>query len=97
MIPLFGPSFISEDPELMNFLTAPEDRAVHNPFARNPLPNGWPKSGHEIWIAQGQLHKRSWTDGTEQLTESFPLPTLVSELEDGRRNYQRVSNVNAFL
>jgi hypothetical protein len=70
---------------------------VHNPLARNTLPNGWLKSGHEIWIEQGQLHKRSWTDGTEQLTESFPLPTLVSELEDGRRNYQRVSNLNAFL
>lgn len=69
---------------------------VHNPFARNPLPNGWLKSGHELWIEGGELHKRIWRDGAEQLTESFPLPTLVSELEDGRCDYQRVSNVNAF-
>jgi len=69
---------------------------VHNPFARNPLPNGWIKSGHEIWIEQGQLHKRIWKNGSEYLKESFPLPTLVSKREDGTRDYQRLSNVNAF-
>lgn len=70
---------------------------VHNPFARNPLSNGWLKSGHEIWIEQGQLHKRIWKNGSEHLKESLPLPTFVRESEDGRRDYQRVSNVNAFL
>lgn len=70
---------------------------VHNPLAtRNPLPNGWLKSGHEIWIEQGQLRKRFWKDGSEQLNESLPLPTLFSKSEDGRNNYQRVSSVNAF-
>ena len=73
-----------------NFIVA------HNPFARNPLPNGWLKSGHEIWIEQGQLHKRIWKNGSEHLKECFPLPTLVSMSGDGRRNYQRVSNVSAF-
>ena len=76
MTALFGPSFTSEDSELMNFLTTPDHSAfleglwerfvVHNPFARNPLPNGWLKSGHEIWIGQGQttqanLEKRKCT------------------------------------
>lgn len=70
---------------------------VHNPFALNRLPNGWLKSGHEIWIEHGQLQKRIWKNGSEHLKESFPLPTLVSKSEDGRRDYQRVSKVNAFL
>ena len=69
---------------------------AHNPLARNPLPNGWLKSGHEIWIEEGQLHKQIWKNGSEHLKESFSLPTLVSKREDGGRNYQRVSNVNAF-
>jgi hypothetical protein len=72
-----------------NFIVA------HNPFARNPLPNGWLKSGHEIWIEQGQLHKRIWKNGNEHLVERFALPTLVTVRDDGRRDYQRVSNASA--
>lgn len=47
---------------------------IHNPLARNPLPRKWLRSGHEIWIEQGQLHKLIWQDGNEQALESFQLP-----------------------
>jgi hypothetical protein len=47
---------------------------VHNPLAINPLPKLWLKSGHEIWIEQGELLKRVWRDGTEHQIERFPLP-----------------------
>ncbi|HMG73661.1 MAG TPA: hypothetical protein VK582_09175 [Pyrinomonadaceae bacterium] len=47
---------------------------IHNPLARNPLPRKWLKSGHEIWIDQGQLHKQTWQSGIEHTLESFPLP-----------------------
>lgn len=57
------PSSLSEDFAL-----------VHNPFATNQLPNGWLKSGHEIWIEQGQLHKRFWRDREVHSCEPFPLP-----------------------
>ena len=67
---------------------------VHNPLARNRLPNGWLKSGHEIWIEQGQLHKRIWENGNEGRLETFPLPTLARVREDGRPDYHRVSSVN---
>lgn len=68
---------------------------VHNPLAKNWLRYGWLKSGHEIWIEEGQLHKRIWKNGKEHLIERFALPTLVTEREDGRRDYQRVSNAKA--
>jgi hypothetical protein len=47
---------------------------VHNPLAKNPLPKKWLKSGYEIWIARGQLHKCTWRNGNEQSVKSFPLP-----------------------
>jgi hypothetical protein len=47
---------------------------VHNPLAENPLPKLWLNNGHELWIEQGELHKRIWKDGGEHLIESFPLP-----------------------
>jgi|GEM_PF-4838524 len=47
---------------------------IHNPLARNPLPRKWLKSGHEIWIEQGQLHKQIWQNGVEHALETFPLP-----------------------
>lgn len=47
---------------------------VHNPLARNRLPKKWLKTGQEIWIERGQLHKRIWKNGNEHSQESFPLP-----------------------
>jgi len=47
---------------------------IHNPLARNPLPRKWLKSGHEIWIEQGQLHKQIWENGIEHALETFQLP-----------------------
>jgi len=47
---------------------------IRNPLAKNRLPQIWLKSGHEIWIEGGQLHKRIWRNGNEHLVESFPLP-----------------------
>ena len=47
---------------------------IHNPLARNPLPRKWLRSGHEIWIEQGQLRKLIWQNGNEQALESFQLP-----------------------
>lgn len=76
-------------PLSQNFILA------HNPLARNPLPNGWLKSGHEIWIEQDELHKRIWKNGSEHFIERFALPTLVTVRGDGRRDYQRVSNAIA--
>jgi hypothetical protein len=54
---------------------------IHNPLARNPLPRKWLKSGHEIWIEHGQLHKQIWQDGIEHALETFQLPyTLPPEI-----------------
>ena len=51
---------------------------IHNPLALNPLPKNWLKSGHEIWIEAGQLHKLIWRNGTEHALESFHLPYDLS-------------------
>ena len=122
MTALFGPSFTSEDSELMNFLTAPEHRAflegLWEKFRRNlksaeetefrdleaqPHPRIW-----EMYLAialseQGFTLSEKLREGPDiklsdppVLKECFPLPTLVSKSGDGRRNYQRVSNVSAF-
>jgi hypothetical protein len=47
---------------------------VHNPLARNKLPKAWLKSGHEIWIEDGHLHKVIWKNKLEHSLEKFPLP-----------------------
>lgn len=47
---------------------------VHNPFARNRLPNEWLRSGHELWIENGHLHKKVCKDGDEAYRETLPLP-----------------------
>jgi hypothetical protein len=42
------------------------------------FPKNWLKSGHEIWIEAGQLHKLIWRNGIEHTLESFHLPYDLS-------------------
>ena len=92
MTALFGPSFTSEDSELMNFLTAEHSAFLEGLWEKF---RRYLKSAEEIEFRdlEAQPHPRIWE---MYLRESFPLPTLVSMSGDGRRNYQRVSKVSAF-